>query len=394
MAKLIGRARRFAPVDLMRRARARGVGAGGRIYLLDLVNGGTFTRSTASFYQTSASTVAEALADVRCIENVGNVEGALISLERQWTQIIDTPRDITGAGWSAKGVNASTTVDAGNGPDGSAVADRSDVTGGLSGSFSAFNTTAGVTTAIPYTASLWIRAFSGTSESQITWFRSTSVGQVDYRASIGETWGRRQLTDQGAGTSLSLIIHEGRVISGLGTIASSGDVLSDLHNVVQGAYAFRPVSLGAGSVVAPDTLTFSAYDARLLTALWSTRIYPKWATTDLVSGDERWLYSWDGSNDGIRIRHDGTAPRVELLDGGVVVMNSAYIGTVEKNGEHRISFDLPNARIIHNDTGGPVGTTPAWGTPTNLRVGGIFGALAAAGEELDGRMTAPYLGLA
>jgi hypothetical protein len=372
---------------------ARGIGGGApRVYLLD-PEGGSFTRNAITYAQTSAAAVAEVAVNTRAYEDLGTAEGRLISLEEQWTQLIQNPRDMAGTGWTAKGGSATYTANAGNGPDGSATADRNNFGSGGVNTYSQYQTVSGLTTLSPYTCSFWIRATSGTSAQQSTWFRSTSVGQRDYQASIGETWQRRQMTDVGAGTTLSLIVAEGRLISGLSTIVTASDVLSDLHNARAGRYALRSSAISNG-VVAPDDLSYAEgeWDTRLATAEWSIYVYPKWATTDLVSGDERWILSYGGANDGVRFRHDGTGVKVEVVDGGSVVCASQYIGSIAKHGEHRITIDVPNGTVTHNDTSGAAGAALTLPTTGALRWGGIHGAAAGSGKEVSARCARPFLG--
>lgn len=367
------------------RALRVGRGGGGLVDLIDLATAGTFTRSTAAYYQTAADALALAAIDTRCVEDLGSAEGALVSLERSWTQLMGSPRQLSGGGWSATGGASVLTLDAGAGPDGSTLADRLQVTGGGGTSYGPFQSESVVSNA-PYTGSSWGRAFSGTTDWQSLIFRTTSIGTTARTAGLTETWARHVMTNSGAGTTMYLVSSEGRILGSIPTVSTTGDTLTDFHNMVAGAYALRPVDV-AGTLGA-DTLTFDSWDSRLQTAEWSTLVYPKWGTLDLESGDERWLLSFDGDQNGVRFRHDGTAPRVEVVDGGSVVMASDHIGTIAQNGEHRVTLDLPNARVTHNETGGAVGTAPDWGTPTNMRWGGVYGG----GNELDGRTANPRTG--
>jgi len=376
---------RRIPALLRRGGRSPAVG-GGSTELLDLVAGGTFARAAVTYPQTSATTVVEVASGARAFEDLGAAEGSLLSLERQWTQLVANPRDILGSGWTA-GSGGGPSADAGAGPDGAALADRSVVLG-TGTSFSRFQTLTVVNGSV-YTGRIWHRAFGGTSARQWTLFNGAASGQFDYAASVDATWRRRDLTHTSSSTSLSLTLHEGRPLA-FGTITAAGDVLTDFANVGLGRYPLRTSAVSAGTV-APDTLVYAggSYDARIATGTWSVSVYPKWATTELVSGDERWIVSFGGANDGLRFRHDGTGLRVEAVDGGSVVAASQYIGTWARNDEHRITINIAAGVITHNGTVGPTGSAITWSAASNLRIGGIQGAAAGSGNELDARIATP-----
>jgi len=110
-------------------------------------------------------------------------------------------------------------------------------------------------------------------------------------------------------------------------------------------------------------------------------VYPIYANTDLVDGDERWLFSFGDANNGMRIRRAAGLTKVEALTAGVVRAASAAL-TFAAQSQLTVKSDGPNGVITVNGVAGPTGTPYVFPGNVPVRQGGIV----AASNELDGRM--------
>jgi hypothetical protein len=374
----------------MGRRRALAAGGGVNLDLLDLLAGGTFTRAVATYPQTSASAVVEVGSNARAFEDRGDGYGSHLSIERQWTQQVTDPRGQT-TSWSGPTGSGAFAANFAAGPDGANLADRNSAT--LTGATGKLQTITGLTAGNTHTWSGWGRATSGTSP----WQRALLENGGSFLGShqtetVIETWERESLTRTiGAGiTGLIVDPHEGRALGGPGTIATTFDVVTDFHNMVLGRYPLRSSAVSAG-VVAPDVLEYAdgQWDTRLATERWSCTIYPDWATSELAASESRWILSFGGANDGVRVRNDAGTLRVEALDGGSVVASSVAIGPLPRAAGWRIEVDPATGKITVNGSGGTAVGAFTWPTTGTIRVGGIQGAAAGSGIELDGRISTP-----
>lgn len=366
-----------------------GGGASARVYLLAAADA-AFTRSTASLYQTSASALAVAAADAIIYEDLGDGFGPLLSIERQWSQLCPTVRQPS-AGWVGP-PGGSTFALSGTSPDGTSNSMRANVASGGYGKGCNNNIT--VTTATPIVGSWWWRATSGTSDAQQTIFTAVVTGATKRVTGLTTTWARASSAPfTSSDTTLSYFIADGRSLPSLtpAATAMAMDVLADLHNIREGRYTLRTVDIVG--TVSPDDMSFAEgdWDTRLASSTWTIEVVTKWASTALVSGDQRWILSFGGSNDGVRFYHDGTGVRVECLDGGSVVAASGYL-TFATTDKLTIVIAPATSQVTVNGVAGSTAAALTWPTTGALRLGGIHGAAAGSGEEVDARMSFPFLG--
>ena len=373
----------------------RGGGVPPTVYLLDSA-ASTFTRSTTTFRQTTAATLAAVSANVRAVEDLGDGWGELSSIERQWSQIIPNPRAVTGVGWVGPGAGSSCALDATvPGPDGTSLAFRSQV--GASGTYSKALApdVVPITSGQKYASSIWVRAKSGSSPYQGVFIASVVSGTSDYIASLPATWQRRKMQAPAAGDALaSFYITSAGALANITppaiVVTTAMDILTDLMNARVGAYPLR--SVDTTSTQAPDDWQWAngAWDTRLATGSWSMYCVPRYASTDLASGDVRYLLTFGAVTDGVRLRHDGTGVLVECLDGGVVVTTSGYL-TFAATDRVAITVATQTSKITVNGVSGANAAALTWPTTGALRLGGICAAAEGSGEEIDGRISLPWL---
>lgn len=372
-----------------RGGRSPGAPGGGAIELLDLVSGGTFTRATVGWYQTSASALAEAAINARRFANFGGAEGAKLLIERQHTNSVVQSRDITG--WTA-GSSVTTTGNAEAGPDGAVLADRSQVS---SGGFSRYRVS------LPGSigcASWWVKRMTGAGSGAWQGLIGNTGALTGQVATVGETWERRVIVNTFVTASNILVPADGRTVAvtaGDALTAQALDLLTDFHQWDAGVRYPRSPVVTAGSTATcnPDNLSWAsgAWDTRLATDTWTIDVWPLFASTEIVSGDVRWLMSFGSGNDGLRIRHDGTGVRVECVDGGSVVTSGPYL-VFDRDERLRITIEPSVSRVTVDGVSGGAGAALTWPTAVTLRLGGIAGAAVGSGEEADARVDAPFLG--
>lgn len=157
---------------------------------LDLRSGGTFARALAAYYYTQAPTdgssafLASASSGTRrAAEDRGDALGVALLMEKAATNYLLRSREQDNAAWLAPA--ATVTADVGNGPDGTAVADRVVGTNQRSG----YQDHPGPGGRV--VMSVWNRSTSGASANQISIFHSdaASVVAAGYTTTT-TTWSR------------------------------------------------------------------------------------------------------------------------------------------------------------------------------------------------------------
>ncbi len=343
---------------------------------------GEFSRSTATFVVRGGSLVLVP-ADLLAREDVSGSTEPLASFERAWSQLVEAPRDALDASWARAGSMPVASRVAEPAPDGTLGVLRCTLpaTGAASAYCPFWDGVGGI--GEPYTASMWVRAASPTA-FQGTFNRTTSAGERWFVESLSTSWTRMSLTDSSPNTSLFLVVGEGRAVSGLGTVVTGMDVLSDLYNVHAGRYPLR--STPSSGPQGADILEFAAgsWDERLGSGRWTTTVFPRWASDELAPGEARWLVSF-AAGDGVRLVGTGSQVRAEVSLGGVVVASSSALRSARlepllvraRLDEGRIELGSAGAEIVHD--------RPIRFPDGRLRWGGqIGGAL-----ELDGQTTEP-----
>src|SRR5262249_1703335 len=77
----------------------------------------------------------------------------------------------------------------------------------------------------------------------------------------------------------------------------------------------------------------------------------RWANTDLVSGDERWLFSSISSSNGLRARHNGTDVRYESVASGTVMAQSPAV-VVARNTPKLVTWDSVTGEVFFDNVSG------------------------------------------
>lgn len=261
--------------------------AGGTTTLPD---GLAFTRaSDGHTVQTAEATVALVTAgnDVARIGRRAAADPLALVLEEARTNLLKSSRAHGSTGWTTGGTTAS-TPDAGNGPDGSAVADRSSVAGGAFGPYQAVT----VSDTAAYTCSLWLRATSGTSTYQM-FGTATAFGFATGTATT--TYRRVAATLTAGGTSLVYEPNDGRDLTGSGGIVDAArDVLIDLHQVEAGAFATEAiVTTAAAATRAGERLRITATVIVAGRLALEIDCQPKGARADYAAAARVWTRGTD-----------------------------------------------------------------------------------------------------
>lgn len=341
---------------------------------IDLATVGTFTRASDGTYLTAApgdgttSFISVASSDVRRLENRGDGAGALLLLEKSSTNFILQSRDITSAAaWTEVALGATQTANDGNGPTGAATADRVQSAGAQ---FSRGQIVSGL--ANPHTISVWVRHTSATGGHQ-------PAPHAMWNASVSTTYSRQAGLRAATSTTYYPVDTSGAV--------TPQDVRVDLHQVENGRYPTSAIITAAATVTrAADSLVIPA--GGMPTNIWARRhrlaqVSPAFAHTDLASGDARWVFTIDGSNNGLRIRHTGSDVRMEAVQGGSVRASSGALTFARHGLLGIVSWDPVAAVVSVGGVAGSAGTPWYW-TPGTVRIGGIQGG---SGSELDGRIS-------
>jgi hypothetical protein len=335
----------------------------------------TFTRSGEGSHLTAApgtgasAFLAFAATDVIRAEDRGDGAGPLVLLERASTNLLKQSRDPTNAAaWLEGAVGSTTTANAGNGPDGTAVADRIQAAGVA---FSRGQAPTGA--ANPHVLSAWGRATSGTS----IWCANYAGGPAWNVPAQSTTYTRKTVLRAGA---VSTYYPADATLAS----ATPQDVLVDLHQVEDGRYPTSAIRTSASNVTrGADTLALLATPAWLLNgAARFAQVSPIFANTELASGDIRWLFTIGSSSDGVRIRHNGTNVVVEAVQGGVVRASSGALTFSAHALLGVVMWNPVTAIVSVGGVAGSAGTPWTWSTGT-VRIGGIQGS---SGSEADCRL--------
>lgn len=114
-------------------------------------------------------------------------------------------------------------------------------------------------------------------------------------------------------------------------------------------------------------------------------LIPSWAASDLNAGDVKTIVSFGGTQDVLRVRHNGTDVRVEALASGSTVAISPALRN-NRNDLIWVEPDPQSGVVSLNGYSGSIGTPWIWPSATT-RVGGIVGR---NGLEFDGRIKEPF----
>lgn len=340
---------------------------------IGLSTGGTFTRATEGSYLTGAPSsgtfLSWAAVNARRLENRGDGLGTMLLMEGPRTNRILQSRDITNAAaWAVASSGATVTGDAGNGPDGSAVADRVQASG------SQWSKGQMLTSPNAQVLSAYARGTSGASE-----WRSNFNGAAAWTGSVSTTWTRKDH----AYASLTAGYHP--VDSSLGGTAE--DVLVDLHQMEDGVFPSSPIRTTVSSVTrAADLLSFAVgqYPASFLTSGFRVTYAPDCSSAELLSsGLQHNLLGFLNSQNFAIIAINGGAIKVRIAAQNTEkVLGNAL--TFSRGTLLTVDVIPSTGTIIVSGAAAGNGTTV--GTPFSFSSGTLHvGSLAGVSEFAFGR---------
>lgn len=343
---------------------------------------GQFTRSATATVSalTSASTLAYWPVDTLRYENRGDGFGSLPLFEGNRIQWIHSSENFSIGSW----ITTFATYTSNNviSPDGNmtagTVAFNATTSASLRSAYADPRPPPNVTVAISF------------------WFHEGTGTKTAYAYLIDKN-GLFQGALQCVGTS---VWQQGSIVVGTGTVANS--CIVEWHNSPGGtAHQFVPwgVQMETGTFPTSYIQNFSTSGEvqrcedvlqympsqvpfHVRARKWSQSVYPYWANTDAVNGDEYWLYSFS-AGDGLRFRKTAGNVKLEALRGGSIVADSGVIVNARQ-----AKLDLvidPVAGILSvGGVAGPTGSKWEWPSGTPLRQGGVM----SLANEFYGRMGA------
>lgn len=337
---------------------------------LDLSVGGAFARALVAFYFTRAPTdgatafMVQAASGVRRMENRGDGLGASLLMEGSATNYLLNSRAMNAASWTAG--TGTLTVNAANGPDGTAVAAQENA---ASAQYGPWAQNPGPTGNV--VASIWVRAVSGTASHQIELLNSPAVARV---LSVGTTYGRNMAQGNVSVNSGMITLDARDETANGGQVATAQNCYLDLPQLEAGFYPTSPINTTTAAVTRPaDTLSYASgsYPAAFLTSGFVVSFAPDASSTDFIASNEDWRLVQVGANDYVRIRKN-TNCVVELVCGGTVVATltitfSRAQALMITASPTRGSLTVSGATT---GNGTNVGTGAAWPSGSTLYVGG------------------------
>lgn len=351
--------------------------------------GQTYSRTGDGTYLTAAPNtgssafIALAALNVLRLEDRGDGAGPLVLLERESTNLnlrstaFDNAAWFNFHGWTV-------TAGVANGPDGSVnTADRLAVVA-AGGVRTLRQVLAAVAANSRITVSCWIRTESGTANFRIVGTDAPGNNQASADLTATTTWQRFSHSYNYG--SPAVFPPEVGFLGDLGATAAS--FLAWGYQTEIARYPSSLINTVAATVArGADTLALTTTPSWLLTGPAKFRQFsPNFASTELASGDVRWLFTIGSASDGVRVRHTGVDVRVEAVQGGAVKASSAaqVHSAFALRGE--VKWNPITGVVSVGGVAGAAGTPWTWGTGT-VRAGGIQGG---SGDELDGRLY-PFL---
>lgn len=346
---------------------------------------GTFSRSSSGTYLTSATTVAEASTNVLRLEDRGDGNGAVALFEGARTTYANYSSSL--GSWISIANNTGTTNYA-TSPLGTTTAGRVLKTGAASNCplGQALTLTIGQRIVV----SFWLKGTATSGESFRCGYGNTTyaLAAAFVKSVTPAAWTFYSAAATVQGAVENRWNFEGRLnypntgdpslTSGLDALFWGGQI--EVDTAFPSSHVIN--NSGSSATRSADTLslTTAQYNtAALLSLPWAFDAYPYFATSDLIDGDEFWLFSFGGATSGIRIRRASGNTRVEVLDGGSVVVSSDPL-TFSRHQKLTVTV-RPAAGSVTvagatSGNGTVVGTAWAFDSAT-LRVGGI---LSGTGE--------------
>jgi hypothetical protein len=339
-------------------------------------------------YQTSAVALTLGSADTMRLEDTGDGNGALLLLEGQRRCININSRAISA--WTAAN-SASAAANTENGPEGALTADAVTFPNTTIGNMNQTQTAGNVASGASLRWQVWAKSGTGGAEKFRFWLTDKAASNVPVSAdmSVTTTW-QRFTWDVSAGVGAgNPVFRLGNASDAAARGAGRIVVFSGIC-VEAAAYPSSLILNESGSPLGkrdPDIMIFQPAQVplHLRTGKWASGIRTKWASADLVAADERWLYSFGDSGNGLRARHTGTDVRLEAVVSGSVVASSGAV-TATRGGYLPIIVDCAAGVLTVNGVAGSAGSPIVWPSGALLRLGGIVGS---SGSEADCAIKAP-----
>lgn len=358
---------------------------------LNLTTGGTFARTSAAWYQTSASAIASASSGTRrAAVDRGDGLGIGYLAEKSATNLILRSRDKANAAWTKSGTP---TYDA-TGPDGSAVADEISTSTSQFGFYQGpFTVAAGEYWAL----SAWVRSPAGTTNYGFAGVNgAVSVDVMAAEGTADTTWRHVRASGVavagGFGTSLYTMFGVGNAFGSLVAYSSAArDALYDLCQLEAGPYPTSPIDTAGASVTRPqDTLSYAsgAYPAGFLTSGVVIIFAPDASSAEIISANEDWRLVQVATKDYVRIRKNGAGCDIDLVSNNTIVATRTV--TFSRGAALTITAK-PSAGSLTvsgatTGDGTATGSGAAWQSGQTLYIGGDnTGANPATGRFLDAR---------
>lgn len=375
----------LAPIGSMQARRSGGLGS------IDLSSVLVCTRASSAFRQIGAANDGSSAFlqsvgnNVLRVQNRGTRDAIL--LEGARTNLITRSRAINDAAWTA-GNGVTITANVGNGPDGTAVADRLQLGGSL-----AFSPYKGDSAQVgPLVASMYARATSGTTSIRFATrsnpANAAAAGEF-HEATIGTTFQR--LEAKRTGTGYYLVPCDTRdytAFGGTGVIAAC-DARVDLIQLEVGRFPSSPIVTEGTTATRPADQAY--VPAAAVPSWWRTG---KWVTTlaALCTSAEFVLHATEmtifafgtGSNYRVALVLDSGSAKIRVVEGGSTrVLTAAF--TFARLQDVVVTFDGPNGQVTI--AGAATGNGTTTGTAWSMQTGDVYaGNTSAVGTPYFGEV--------
>lgn len=373
-----------------RRVGGGGGGAAPAPWSIDLTSAGTFTRASEGSYRTGTETdgssafIAWATANVLRSENRGDGAGGLLLYEGSRTNYVLRSEEWDNTGVWTIAANRSLAGDVATAPDGASDADSVTWTSTSGASLTGQDVGAFADNAI-MSFSAYARRNAGTDQDYRFEIRRKNGTFASASFTAGSVWTRAELTtDILTGASSQQMRFRNSATSGIRSYYVWGAQLEDSTARFSSSY-IRTTTASATRAADTHTLTPAQVASGLLTTDGRfAQFAPYYGNTELVSGDQHWLWSIDGSSNGVRVRHNGTDVRIEAVESGSVRAQSQALSFSKHALLGAVVWKPSSGLLSVGGVDGPSGTAWTWGAPSSgLRVGGIYGGAG----ELYGRVS-------
>lgn len=336
---------------------------------------GTFSRSSQATNLTSATTITVVGANVLRLEDRGDGNGPVAMFEGAATNLVAYSNLI--GSWTLNGSNTGTS-NATTSPDGTNNAGNvtKPSTPGT-GPYLALNIGAITEGCI----SVWAKNNTGGTSTRLRFSFATGIALP---ITLTSGWARYDAYASFTGAANDYISFDHRA-----DVPNTGDpaisVATDyyVYGVQLEAVSKFPSSLipsnsGTSGARSADTLTLTTaqYNTAIQSVPWTFDFYPRFANTECTNGDQRWLFSFGGANDGIYVDTTGGNVTVVVVAGGSIVAQS---GALTFSRQQKITVTVRPATGALTVSGATTGNGTVTGTPwtfanSTLRVGGILSA--------------------